>query len=157
MTIDDAIKRYSDAMKTATGRADGLLKQADAAHQAAVRKADATHQLAVKAAADELAATTARTDAQLRRKLAEQVEEFDTAAKAALHAPAESWIRTAGPTRWELRIGTVPTPVAVAVDEGARGWHVNTETELKFLGSAVQVRAELWRIAAALPVPTPAA
>ena len=47
--------------------------------------------------------------------------------------------------------------LAVAVDEGAGRWAITTEVETMFCSSAIFARTELWRIAAAIATPAPAA
>ncbi len=150
-------ERYVDAVTAAERRHRGLQEAAQRDHSAAVAKADAARQLAVTAADDKLRDTTAKLDAGLRAQLGEALAEFDTATRRGLHVDPQCWVRQHGPTRVELRIGTSAEPLAVAVDEGGGRWVINTAAERTFLGSAVAARLALWRIAADVPVPSPAA
>lgn len=146
-------ERYIDAVTAAENRHRGLHEAAHRDHSTAVAKADAARELAVTAADDKLRDTTAKLAVGLRAKHAEALAEFDAATRRALQISDQAWLRQHSPTRVELRIGTSAEAVAVAVDEGVGRWVIDTATERKFLGSAVAARLELWRIAAAVPVP----
>jgi hypothetical protein len=152
ISIEQASARYTKSIRDAHARHDGLVAAMERQHAEAVKKAEGTYRLAVQTADDRLAAEKTKAHHGLPQRLADADIEFDTAVKRLLSVPTGAFLRRVGPSRLEV-YGVVGGPLlATAVDEGAR-WVVTTETEIRFFGDPVVARTELWRVAAALPVP----
>lgn len=79
--------------------------------------------------------------------------QLDKALRKELGVPPAAWLRDAGPSTIEVRIGDNLDALASATAEGDGRWVVQAEGQLTFVGDGITARRMLWQAACTVPRP----